>query len=188
MNELITSDQHALLYLNGLGSSAFDQFWIIVSDKWIWIPLYVIFLYYLVKSFPVRSLIYILIFVALGVTASDQLASLFKNGIMRPRPCHDTYVKPLMRFIQCGGPYGFYSGHASNSFFLASFLTFMLRKKYRWLPYVLFVWAAMVSYSRIYLGVHYPLDVTMGALIGFLLGGFFSTLAWKTIRKKDQTI
>lgn len=186
MQELIASDQQALLFLNGLGNSTFDQFWILVSDKWIWIPLYIIFLYYLIKSFPTRSLIYILIFVALGVTVSDQLASLFKNGIMRPRPCHDDYVKPLMRFVQCGGPYGFYSGHASNTFFLASFLTFMLRKKYKWLPFVLVIWAVTVSYSRIYLGVHYPLDVATGALIGFLLGGLFSTLAWNTIHKKNK--
>lgn len=185
MHDIVTFDQQALLYLNGLGSTTFDQFWKLVSDKWIWIPLYVIFLYYVVKVFPKRSIIYILIFIALGVTASDQLASLFKNGIMRPRPCHEELVKPFMRWVECGGPYGFYSGHASNSFFLATFLSIMLKKSYQWFPYVIFIWAIVVSYSRIYLGVHYPGDVLVGAIMGILLGGFFATLAWKTINKKS---
>jgi len=86
-----------------------------------------------------------------------------------------------MRSVKCGGQFGFYSSHASNTFFLASFLTQLLRRQLPKLPFILFIWAVVVSYSRIYLGVHFPLDIVMGAAVGFLLGGFFATLSKEVI-------
>ena len=186
MNELIQEDKNLFLELNNLGSSSFDQFWIMISATWIWVPLYVIFLYLLFKSFSLRNLFFILIFIALGVTVSDQLAAIFKTGIARLRPCHDPNLQGLMRVVKCGGQFGFYSGHASNTFFIATLMSVLLRKKYRFLPVFLISWAAMVSYSRIYLGVHFPLDITMGALVGFLLGGFFGTLCKKVIYRQNS--
>lgn len=184
MREIIQEDQQLFLYLNNLGSSTFDAFWELMSGKWFWIPLYVIFLYLLFKNYKPRNLIYILIFIALGITVSDQLAGIFKNGILRLRPCHTEFLQDQMRIVECGGSYGFYSSHASNSFFIATFLTVLLRKKYVWLPYFLFFWAAVVSYSRIYLGVHFPMDIIFGALAGFFLGGFFGSLSLKVINKQ----
>jgi undecaprenyl-diphosphatase len=60
-----------------------------------------------------------------------------------------------MRIVKCGGQYGFYSAHASNTFFLATYLSILLKKNLKWFPYVIFVWAIVVAYSRIYLGVHF---------------------------------
>ena len=182
MEELLQQDQSAFIYLNNLGNTSFDQFWIMISSTWIWIPLYVIFLYLLVKNFSLKSLVYILVFVALGVTVSDQLAGLFKVGTARLRPCHDPALTGLMRAVKCGGQFGFYSSHASNTFFIATYMSFLLSRKFRLLPAVLFVWAATVSYSRIYLGVHYPLDLLMGAGVGFLLGGLFASLTRQVLR------
>jgi len=91
-----------------------------------------------------------------------------------------------MRIVKCGGQYGFYSAHASNTFFLASYLSFLLKDKLKWFPYAIFVWAAVVAYSRIYLGVHFPVDILVGAFVGTLLGGLFAMLAKKVINK--QTI
>lgn len=184
MNEIIKEDREAFLYLNNLGSKPFDAFWLLLSETWVWVPLYIIFLYLLYKNFGWKKLAFILIFIALGVTVSDQLAGIFKHGIMRLRPCNDPALTRLMRHVKDGGPYGFYSSHASNTFFFASFMTFMLGRRYRLLPVLVFFWAAMVSYSRIYLGVHFPMDIAMGAAVGFLLGGLFSTLAKKSIRNK----
>ena len=185
MVELIQEDKEIFLALNNLGDARFDNFWIMVSDKWIWIPLYIIFLYLLYKNYKLKSFIFILIFIAIGVTASDQLSQIFKFGISRLRPCHDPSLDGLVREVKCGGQFGFYSAHASSTFFIATFMSLMLKNKYQFLPYVLMFWAAVVSYSRIYLGVHFPLDIIFGASVGFLLGGFFSTLAKNVIRKQS---
>ncbi len=187
MEEIILEDKQAMIFLNNLGSSTFDPFWILVSEKWFWIPLYVIFLYFLYKNFNKKSLFYILLFVALGITASDQIANIFKFGFERLRPCHDPSLEGLLREVKCGGKFGFYSAHSSNSFFVATYLTILLGKKIKQLPYFLFVWAAIVAYSRVYLGMHFPGDIIVGAIMGILLALFFGTLAKKVIRKSEVT-
>ena len=187
MEEIILEDKQAMIFLNNLGSSTFDPFWILVSEKWFWIPLYVIFLYFLYKNFNKKSLFYILLFVALGITASDQIANIFKFGFERLRPCHDPSLEGLLREVKCGGKFGFYSAHSSNSFFVATYLTMLLGKKIKQLPYFLFIWAAIVAYSRVYLGMHFPGDIIIGAIMGILLALFFGTLAKKVIRKSEVT-
>ena len=187
MEEIILEDKQAMIFLNNLGSSTFDPFWILVSEKWFWIPLYVIFLYFLYKNFNKKSLFYILLFVALGITASDQIANIFKFGFERLRPCHDPSLEGLLREVKCGGKFGFYSAHSSNSFFVATYLTMLLGKKIKQLPYLLFVWAAIVAYSRVYLGMHFPGDIIVGAIMGILLALFFGTLAKKVIKKSEVT-
>lgn len=187
MEEIILEDKQAMIFLNNLGSSTFDPFWILVSEKWFWIPLYIIFLYFLYKNFNKKSLFYILLFVALGITASDQIANIFKFGFERLRPCHDPSLEGLLREVKCGGKFGFYSAHSSNSFFVATYLTILLGKKIKQLPYFLFVWAAIVAYSRVYLGMHFPGDIIVGAIMGILLALFFGTLAKKVIRKSEVT-
>lgn len=186
MQEIIAEDHQLFLFLNTLGSKPFDQFWLLISEIWIWIPFYVILLYLLFKTFKLKSFIFIIIFIALGVTFTDQLANLFKTGIGRLRPCHDPTLQNVMRIVKCGGQFGFFSGHASNSFFTATFVTLMLKHTNKFLPYLMFFWAIMVSYSRIYLGVHFPMDILVGAGIGFLAGGLFSTFAWNVINKQRQ--
>ena len=187
MEEIILEDKQAMIFLNNLGNSTFDPFWILVSEKWFWIPLYVIFLYFLYKNFNKKSLFYILLFVALGITASDQIANIFKFGFERLRPCHDPSLEGLLREVKCGGKFGFYSAHSSNSFFVATYLTILLGKKIKQLPYFLFVWAAIVAYSRVYLGMHFPGDIIVGAIMGILLALFFGTLAKKVIKKSEVT-
>ncbi|MGO4709732.1 phosphatase PAP2 family protein [Chryseobacterium sp. 2TAF14] len=186
MEEIIQEDKNLFLYLNNLGDTHFDQFWMMISATWIWVPLYVILCYLLYKNFKLKSLLYILLFVAIGVTVSDQVSGIFKYGVARLRPCHDPSIQNAMRIVKCGGQYGFYSAHASNVFFLASYLTFLLKDKLKWFPYAIFFWAAVVAYSRIYLGVHFPIDILTGAFVGILLGGLFAMFAKKVINK--QTI
>ncbi|CAA7387218.1 phosphatase PAP2 family protein [Chryseobacterium fistulae] len=185
MEEIILEDKKVFLYLNNLGSSPFDQLWMLISSTWIWVPLYIIFCYLLFKNYKLRSFVFILLFIAMGVTISDQLASVFKYGVARLRPCHDPTLEHHMRIVKCGGQYGFYSAHASNTFFLASYLTILLKDKIKWFPYAIFVWAIIVSYSRIYLGVHFPIDILVGVFVGSLLGVIFGALAKKVINKQN---
>jgi undecaprenyl-diphosphatase len=122
----------------------------------------------------------IILLIALLITSSDQLSGLIKNTVKRLRPCHNPEISNLVHTLNhCGGNFGFVSSHAANSFALATFVTLLLSVKYEYLAWVMFGWAAVVSYSRIYLGVHYPADVAGGAILGVMLGWlFFRAYSW----------
>jgi undecaprenyl-diphosphatase len=170
-------DRELFLFLNGMHNGIFDFLMYWVSDRFIWIPLYAWFLYMIIKKYRKRSWLIILL-IALLATVSDQLTVFLKNYFERPRPCHDEQIASLVHTVKnvCGGPYGFVSGHASNSFALAAFLIPFLRTQIRFFVPAILFWAALIAYSRIYLGVHYPGDILAGALLGAFLGYLFSRI------------
>jgi undecaprenyl-diphosphatase len=141
-----------------------------ISGKIIWIPLYLAILiwigYKYKKKFPV-----IVVFIILAATLADQSSvQLFKNMFHRLRPCHEPSLQGLVHLVnnECGGLYGFVSSHATNAFNVA-LLSLMFIKK-RWYSVSIIIWAAIVGYSRIYLGVHYPGDVICGSMLGAFIG------------------
>lgn len=143
-----------------------------LTGKFIWIPFYLFLLYLVIKQYKVRS-IDVVIAIALVITASDMLSvHAFKEVFQRLRPCQDPELKNLIHLVngKCGGLYGFVSSHAANTFALSLFVIQLLAKKVRYLIPVMLFWAALVSYTRIYLGVHFPLDVFCGALLGVSIG------------------
>ena len=131
------------------------------TTKYYWLPLYALLVYLMFKRFTKKQFILIILLVAFMITFTDQVTNLFKHGLERLRPCHNEDVASLMRLVKdsCGGKYGFFSGHASNSMAIAFFAGLMLKRYYRFLFPILFIWAFFMGYSRIYIGVHYPLDV-----------------------------
>ncbi|MBN1145214.1 MAG: phosphatase PAP2 family protein [Bacteroidales bacterium] len=161
-------DQQWLLYLNGLHSEFFDRFMYTVSGKYEWIPLYAILLGFIIWKYRWKSL-WILLGIVVLITLSDQTANLLKDGVKRFRPCKDPGIGHLVHLVNdyCRSSYGFVSGHAANSFALATFFSLLFRN--RWVTAGMVFWASLVSYSRIYLGVHYPGDVLCGALLGVIL-------------------
>ncbi len=115
MQEIIAEDKELLVYLNGLGTESFDAFWLTVSEVWVWLPFYFILCYFLFKSYRLNSFLFALVFIALGVTVSDQLANVFKYGVERLRPCHDPSISDIIRKVKCGGQFGFYSAHLTGA-------------------------------------------------------------------------
>ncbi len=174
MEKLAELDRELFLYLNNLGSENWDWMWIAISDKWMAIPLYALLLYLIFRKFGWKPTLITMVVVALLITATDQLANLFKHGFERPRPCRQEGVMEYARFVaeRCGR-FGYFSAHAANSTGVAVFLSLLFKKHYPKLFVFLLIWAVVVSYSRIYLGVHYPGDVITGMFIGAVFGYLF---------------
>lgn len=175
-------DTAIFLFLNSFHNSFWDFVMYWVSNKLIWVPLYAILVFFLIKKYKQKS-IWILLFAALLITASDQISVLIKNWIERPRPCHNDEINHLIHLVNnhCGGTYGFVSSHASNSFALAIFVSAFFKKNIWYFTPIAIFWAALVSYSRIYLGVHYPGDVLAGAMLGTGLGFLCTFLCQKVL-------
>lgn len=172
LEQLKSIDTDLFLALNGAHSPFFDfvMFW--ASERWIWIPLYLFFAWLLYKHFGKRAWI-LIILAGLAVTVSDlTVVHLFKNVFLRLRPCHEPSIAGMVHLVNdhCGGKYGFISSHASNSFTLATFLSLLLGKKIRLFTLLIMLWAILLSYSRAYLGVHYPGDVIFGGIWGAGIG------------------
>lgn len=147
----------------------FTMYW--ASSMTIWIPFYVFLIYLLVLHYKKTGWVLVIMTIIL-VAISDQVSvHLFKEVFHRLRPCHDPFLEGLVRLPggKCGGLYGFISSHATNHFALAVFTGYFLDKKIRNFMTVMIIWASVISYSRVYLGVHFPADVFVGAIVGTLL-------------------
>ncbi|HET8886761.1 MAG TPA: phosphatase PAP2 family protein [Salinimicrobium sp.] len=184
MEELIKLDHELFLFLNNLGNETWDWFWIALSGKFTAVPLYVLLLFLIYKNFGVKGTLITLVLVAGLITCTDQLANVFKDGFERLRPCRQEGVMEHARMLAdyCG-KYGYFSAHAASSTALAIYIGLILKDVYRKIIYFMIFWAILVSYSRIYVGVHYPGDVITGIVIGSFLGWIFYKLQHFLIKK-----
>lgn len=180
LEELVKLDTELFVYLNGLGTESWDGFWMFYTTKFNWIPFYGLLLYLMYKRINnTKVFLYTLLIIVLMVTFTDQITNLFKRIlVMRLRPCYNPEIENIIRLVKstCGGKHGYFSGHASNSMAVAVFTSLMLRAKFKYIPYLLVFWAIGMGYSRIYVGVHYPLDVLSGMLFGAFSGFLFYKL------------
>lgn len=180
METITNIDSDLFLFLNGLHVDWLDKVMIAITQMWVWAPLYLLLIYWTVKQYGKRCW-WIFLTIGIVVLCSDQLsAHVCKPLFQRLRPCYNPDFQNLIYLPKgmAGGRYGFVSSHAANTFAVAAFLTAALHKNYKWIGIVLYLWAFISSYSRIYLGFHYPGDILCGALLGILIG----LILWKVFQ------
>ena len=180
METITNIDSDLFLFLNGLHVDWLDKVMIAITQMWVWAPLYLLLIYWTVKQYGKRCW-WIFLTIGIVVLCSDQLsAHVCKPLFQRLRPCYNPDFQYLIYLPKgmAGGRYGFVSSHAANTFAVAAFLTAALHKNYKWIGIVLYLWAFISSYSRIYLGFHYPGDILCGALLGILIG----LILWKVFQ------
>lgn len=183
MDFLISADKALLLFFNGHHARFFDLFFYLFSGKIVWAPVAVIFIFLLFKNQNKRAALVALLFLLAAIVLSDQISSFIKHAVERPRPTRDEDLSPLVQtvFGYRGGRFGFVSSHAANSFAFAVFASLIFRAK--GFALAVFAWALANSFSRVYLGVHYPLDVFCGAILGVAISLFCYFLFFKTVEK-----
>lgn len=182
MNYLENIDRIIFLFLNELNSSWIDPVIFFLSSFWFWIPIIVLFIFLVVKIYKKKFWIPLL-FVIICFTITDQGSNLSKKTFKRYRPTHNVEIAEKVHTVKgySGGQYGFFSGHAANSFGMAILTLLFIRKKYYTI--ITIVWAVIVSYSRIYLGVHYPSDIFVGMLFGSAIAYLLYLVSNRIFRK-----
>ncbi len=174
-------DRELLIFLNQLGSERFDDFWIFVTQIESWIPFIALLIFLVLYFFKVKRglLVILLTLICFGITFL--CTDLVKHGIERLRPNNVESLKEFIRILQRPSSPSFFSGHASSSFAISTFVVLAMRKYNKWI-YLAFLWPLVFSYSRIYVGVHYPFDIIIGALVGVVIAILCFTLSRKLFR------
>lgn len=168
LQKILTLDTELFLFLNSFHNQFWDHVMLMITRQETWLPFFLVILYLIIKNYRAKSVL-IIIMLSVTILMSDQLSVLLKETIQRLRPVYDPQIDNLVHNVfRKGGLYGFVSSHAANSFAIFYFTHRLFRNK--GYSFLLFFWALLMSYSRIYLGVHYPLDILGGAVLGWLTG------------------
>lgn len=164
-------------------SMALDYLLPLWRNKLFWIPVYFFIVSYMVVNYRLKGY-YFVLFLLLSVGTADLVSSqAIKKTVQRVRPCREPMMMDERVLVRCGHGYSFTSSHAANHFTISMFLIFSLGSTRRGVKPVLFLWAASVAYAQVYVGVHYPLDIIAGALLGTVIAGMYS---WLFLVSKHQ--
>ena len=179
LDRLLQIDTELLIFLNNLGSEQWDSFWFFLTNQFSWSPLFAFLLFLIFKKFGWKNGVLLLLFLIVLITFSDQFTNLIKNPFERLRPCNtEGVIEQIRNFNYKPSSYSFYSGHAASSMTFSFFVILILKSHYKYIWFLL-LFPLLFGYSRIYLGVHYPLDIVSGYFAGIFFGYLFFLLQKK---------
>lgn len=175
MEQLAQWDTDLFTFLNNLGIERYDAFWIVVTTIQNWIPLYILF--FIIFWFSLsRKKALLAILATIAAMATALLAtSLVKNSVGRLRPNNVPELEGVIRMLQTPHDYSFWSGHAATSFAITFVVIAVLKHKSKWI-YLSLIWPILFSLSRIFVGVHYPSDILVGAIVGCFIAALYYKL------------
>jgi len=191
IDQLELLDRQLFLLINACNSPVFDLVMYYVSQMWIFLPLFFYWLFLVYNKVGIKKLLILLSFLVVLIALTDQTSNQTKHAVKRYRPSHNVEIQAQVHSVNGykGGQYGFFSGHATNSFGVAMLLFLLFSKNKLRLRLTFFLWAALTAYSRIYLGVHYPSDIFVGMLVGLFWGIIVYKLMQYTFKKQfNETI
>ena len=165
-------DRELFVYLNGLGIESHDEFWIYVTQPENWIPLHILFFILFFISFHWRKALMASLFLLATVGTTLAFTNFVKGIAIRLRPNNNPDLIEVIRILQEPTNYSFFSGHASTSFAAVTFIVLVLKEKSAWI-YLAYIWPVIFALSRIFVGVHYPLDIIVGACVGIIMSFVF---------------
>lgn len=172
LETIIQKDQQLLIYLNSLGSAFWDPFYMYITHQINWWPFFILLIFLLLKKISLKQFGLLILVLAAFFLFTDQATNLVKNSVERLRPVNDPLVEPYLRVLRKAGSFSFFSGHASNSSGATLILFLILRKYYRH-AWLMFFFPLLFAYTRIYLALHYPLDIVCGYVFGISSGFVF---------------
>ncbi len=176
MEKLDQLDTKLFLFFNNLGAEPWDPFWLWITEKYSSMPVYILMAILLLYKFRWKKTLLILLLAAILITLSDQTSNLSKDFFQKLRPCQEDFIEKGRFIAKRCGEFGFFSAHASTSVGIALFLSLIFKPVFKYIiPFLLF-WAFLLSYSRIYIGVHDPSDI----IVGWLMGALFAWMGFKT--------
>ncbi len=175
---LVHLDKKLFVFLNNLGSTPFDSFWLLITQQTNWIAFFLILLFILFKKLGTKKLGIAILTLAALITFTNEITDVIKFSVQRIRPCNDDTLAGLIRVVKDSYTFSYFSGHASNSTASMMFVYLILRRYYKY-SYLIFLYPLIFAYSRIYLGLHFPIDI----ISGFIFGGFTGFLFYFLFEK-----
>lgn len=184
MGFLLDIDQQILIFLNGLGTPFWDGFWLFITNQINWTPFFILLIYFLYRVLPCQIFFIALVVVVFMVAFSDQFTNFIRIIFKRLRPINDPAINSFLRTLIRPQSYSFTSGHATTSMALMVYVVLLLKNYYKkYLLFSFFSFPFLFTYSRLYLGVHYPSDIFCGFLVGTIIGWLFHKI-FKVVCKR----
>lgn len=175
LKKLLEWDSDTFVYLNNLGIEEYDIFWTTITNFYTWTPLFLIFFILIFLKYPKKEAIFVILTLVGLIFFVTTVTDLTKETVARLRPNNNTDINTLIRILKTPTTYSFFSGHSASSFSVTTLVVLFLKNRFVW-SWIFYTWPILFALSRIFVGVHFPVDILVGTAVGILSALFFYML------------